>query len=74
MVHGDHDVEIGDNVVIGHNVMCHAKTVENRVVIGNGAAVSDGVVIGEYSISQHWPHRSSTPSVGSFVHVFYNSG
>ena len=58
MVHGDHDVEIGDNVVIGHNVMCHAKTVENRVVIGNGAAVSDGVVIGEYSISQ--TNRCST--------------
>ena len=49
-VHGDHDVEIGDNVVIGHNVMCHAKTVGNRVVIGNGSAVNDGVVIGEYSL------------------------
>ena len=49
-VHGDDDVEIGDNVVIGHNVLCHAKTVGDRVVIGNGSAVNDGVVIGEDSL------------------------
>ena len=50
VVHGDADVVIGDNVVIGHLVMCHAKTVGDRVLIGNGATVNDGVEIGEDSL------------------------
>ena len=50
VVHGDADVVIGDNVVIGHRVLCHAKTVGDRVLIGNGATVNDGVVIGEDSV------------------------
>ena len=50
VVHGDDDVEIGDGVVIGHRVVCHAKTVGDRVLIGNGATVNDGVVIGEESL------------------------
>ena len=49
-VHGDADVEIGDYVTIGHKVLCHAKTVGNRAVIGNGATLNDGVEIGEYSL------------------------
>ena len=47
VVHGDADVTIGDNVVIGHRVLCHAKTVGDRVLVGNGATVNDGVEIGE---------------------------
>ncbi len=50
VVHGDADVVIGNNVVIGHRVMCHAKTVEDRVILGNGAAINDGVEIGEDSV------------------------
>ena len=50
VVHGDADVVIGDNVVIGHRVMCHAKTVGDRVILGNGAAINDGVEIGEDSV------------------------
>jgi len=50
VLHGDADVVIGDNVVIGHRVMCHAKTVGNRVLIGNGATLNDGVEIGEDSL------------------------
>lgn len=49
-VHGDADVEIGDHVTIGHKVLCHAKKVENNVVIGNGATINDGVEIGEYCL------------------------
>ena len=49
-VHGDADVVIGDYVTIGHKVLCHAKTVGDRVVIGNGATLNDGVEIGEYSL------------------------
>ena len=46
VVHGDADVIIGDNVVIGHRALCHAKNVGDRVLIGNGATVNDGVEIG----------------------------
>ena len=49
-VHGDADVVIGDYVTIGHKVLCHAKTVGDRAVIGNGATLNDGVEIGEYSL------------------------
>ncbi len=49
-VHGDADVIIGDYVTIGHKVLCHAKTVGDRAVIGNGATLNDGVEIGEYSL------------------------
>lgn len=50
VVHGDADVVIGDYVVIGHRVMCHAKSVGNRVLIGNGATINDGVTIGDDSL------------------------
>ena len=50
VVHGEADVEIGDYVTIGHKVLCHAKTVGDRAVIGNGATLNDGVEIGEYSL------------------------
>ena len=50
VVHGDADVVIGDNVVIGHRVVCHAKRVGDRVVLGNGAVVNDGVEIGDESL------------------------
>ena len=50
VVHGDADVQIGDYVTIGHRVLCHAKTVGDRAVIGNGATLNDGVEIGEHSL------------------------
>ena len=50
VIHGDADVLIGDGVVIGHRVMCHAKVVGDRSLIGNGAVVNDGVEIGPDSL------------------------
>jgi carbonic anhydrase/acetyltransferase-like protein (isoleucine patch superfamily) len=47
VVHGDADVVIGDRVVIGHRVLCHARRVGDRVMICSGATVNDGVEIGE---------------------------
>ncbi len=49
VVHSDADIEIGDNVTIAHNVLCHARSVGKGVVLGNGVTVNDGVSIGEYS-------------------------
>ena len=50
VVHGDADVTIGNRVVIGHRVLCHARKVGDRVLIGSGATVNDGAEIGEYSL------------------------
>jgi carbonic anhydrase/acetyltransferase-like protein (isoleucine patch superfamily) len=50
VVHGDDDVEIGANVVIGHRVLCHAGIVGDGALIGNGAIVNDGVRIGAGSL------------------------
>ena len=50
VLHGDDDVVIGENVVIGHRVLCHAKNVGDRSLIGNGATVNDVVIIGEDSL------------------------
>ena len=50
VLHGDADVEIGNNVVIGHKVLCHAAKIGNRVLLGNGSTVNDGVIIGSDSL------------------------
>ena len=50
VLHGDDDVVIGDNVTIGHRVMCHGRNIGNRVLIGNGAILNDGVLVGEESV------------------------
>ena len=47
VVHCDTDAVIGDYVVIGHRVVCHAKNVGTRSLLGNGAVVNDGVWIGD---------------------------
>ena len=49
-IHGDADVEIGDNVVIGHKVLCHARLVGNSSLLGSGCTVNDGVEIGDGSL------------------------
>ena len=44
VVHCDTDTTIGDYVTIGHRVVCHAKSVGDRSLLGNGSVVNDGVV------------------------------
>ena len=50
MIHADSEANYGDYVSLGHQVMCHAKTVENYSLIGNGATVNGDAVIGHHSI------------------------
>jgi carbonic anhydrase/acetyltransferase-like protein (isoleucine patch superfamily) len=50
VIHGDADVSIGDNVTVGHRVMCHASRIGNGSLIGNGCIINDGVIVGENSI------------------------
>jgi carbonic anhydrase/acetyltransferase-like protein (isoleucine patch superfamily) len=50
VLHADHDAEIGDNVTIGHGVICHAKSIGDGSLLGNNSTLNDGVVIGKNSL------------------------
>ncbi len=41
---------VGDNVTVGHGVILHGCTVEDWCLIGMGATILDGAVIGKESI------------------------
>ena len=47
VLHADADAKIGDNVTIGHGVVCHARMIGNGSLIGNGTTLNDGVILGE---------------------------
>lgn len=38
---------IGEDVTIGHKAMLHGCTIGNRVLVGMGAIIMDGVVVGD---------------------------
>lgn len=42
---GTHPARIGDDVTVGHHVVIHGCTIGNRVLVGIGAVVLNGVVI-----------------------------
>ena len=53
MLHETHDTHPhinADDVTIGHNVVLHGCTIQNRVLVGMGAIIMDGAVIGEDSV------------------------
>ena len=52
MLHADYDcpIRIGSRVSIGHSAIIHGATIEDRVIVGMGAIVMNGAVIGEGSI------------------------
>ena len=50
VVHCDGDAHIGDSVTIGHGAVCHARSVGDLCLIGNGAVVNDDVEIGECTL------------------------
>jgi carbonic anhydrase/acetyltransferase-like protein (isoleucine patch superfamily) len=41
---------IGNDVVGGHNILLHGCTIRDRVLVGMGSTVMDGVEVGEESI------------------------
>lgn len=49
-VQDDVPVTIGNRVTLGHNVVAHACTIEDRTLIGMGSVVLDRAVIGTQSI------------------------
>ena len=50
VTHDTHPLIIGNDVTIGHGVILHGCTINDRVLIGMGAIVMDGAVIGEDSV------------------------
>lgn len=38
-------LEIGDNVTVGHKAMLHGCTIGNRVLVGMGSIILDGVIV-----------------------------
>ncbi len=50
VIHADADASIGNDVTIGHGVVCHSRTIGDGALIGNGAVLNDGVEVGEGSL------------------------
>lgn len=50
VTHDTHPLIIGSDVTIGHHVVLHGCTIQDRVLIGMGAIIMDGAVIGEDSV------------------------
>ena len=48
--HSDDDATIGNNVTIGHGVICHAKNIMDNCLLGNGSILNEGVIVGEFSL------------------------
>ena len=50
VMRGTHPTTIGDDVTVGHMVMLHGCTIEDRCLIGMGAMLLNGATIGSDSI------------------------
>ena len=50
VMHDTHPTSIGDDVTIGHGAIVHGCTIDDRVLIGMGAIVLNGAVVGADSI------------------------
>lgn len=50
VMRGTHPTTIGDQVTIGHGVLVHGCTIEDRCLIGMGAILLNGAVVGADSI------------------------
>ena len=50
VMRGTHPTTIGDEVTIGHGAVIHGCTIEDRCLIGMGAIILNGAVIGSDSI------------------------
>ena len=50
VLHADSDAYYDDYVSLGHGVVSHAKHIKSNCLIGNGATLNDGIILGEYSI------------------------
>lgn len=47
VTHDTHPLTLGDDITVGHHAVLHGCTIHDRVLIGMGAIIMDGVVIEE---------------------------
>lgn len=47
VVHGGEPLEIGDNVIVGHAVVVHCRSVGSDCLIGSNSTLLDGTTIGD---------------------------
>lgn len=50
VTHDTHPLIIGNEVTVGHHVVLHGCTIQDRVLVGMGAIIMDGAAIGEDSV------------------------
>ena len=50
VIHSDGNATIGNNVTIGHSVICHATNISDNCLLGNGSILNEGVEIGDYCL------------------------
>jgi carbonic anhydrase/acetyltransferase-like protein (isoleucine patch superfamily) len=50
VMNGTHPTTIGDDVTIGHGAIVHGCTLSDRILVGMGAILLNGVEVGEDSI------------------------
>jgi carbonic anhydrase/acetyltransferase-like protein (isoleucine patch superfamily) len=50
VTHKTHPLFLGDDITIGHGAIVHGCRIKNVCLIGIGAVVLDGAVVGEQSI------------------------
>jgi len=50
LTRGGVPIQVGDEVTVGHRVILHGATVEDRCLVGMGSVLLDGCVIGEESL------------------------
>jgi carbonic anhydrase/acetyltransferase-like protein (isoleucine patch superfamily) len=50
LTRGGVPILVGDEVTVGHRVILHGATVEDRCLVGMGSVLLDGCVIGEESL------------------------
>ena len=65
VMRGTHPTTIGDEVTIGHAAVIHGCTLRDRVLVGMGAILLNGVDIGEDSIVAAGTYTGRPPSLVS---------
>ncbi len=50
IIHADYELDIGNNVTIGHGAIIHCSSIGNNTLIGMGAILLDGAKIGNNCI------------------------
>jgi carbonic anhydrase/acetyltransferase-like protein (isoleucine patch superfamily) len=58
VLHADADAEIGDNVTLGHGVICHAKYIGKNSLVASGSSLTENSVFADDSIIRGLPGKA----------------